>query len=52
MPDIIRDRVALSIEKEAFAHETFRFRSFLRQFDSALPDAYTQKGENVAVLRA
>ncbi len=32
--------IALSIEKEASAHETLRFRSFLRQFDSALPDAY------------
>lgn len=32
--------IALSIEKEASAHETLRFRSFLRQFDGAFPDAY------------
>lgn len=32
--------IALSIEKEASAHETLRLRSFLRQFDGAIPAAY------------
>lgn len=32
-------RIALSIEKEAKAHETLRLRSFLRQFDS-FPEEY------------
>lgn len=32
--------IALSIEKEASAHETLRLRSFLRQFEGAIPAAY------------
>lgn len=32
--------IALSIEKEASAHETLRLRSFLRQFRGALPAIY------------
>lgn len=32
--------IAMSIEKEASAHETLRLRSFLRQFESAFPDIY------------
>ncbi|MES2443976.1 MAG: DNA cytosine methyltransferase [Pseudomonadota bacterium] len=33
-------KIALSIEKETAAHSTLRLRSFLRQFESALPDSY------------
>lgn len=33
-------KIALSIEKETAAHSTLRLRSFLRQFDGALPDSY------------
>jgi DNA (cytosine-5)-methyltransferase 1 len=32
--------IALSVEKEASAHETLRLRSFLRQFDGTNPDIY------------
>lgn len=32
--------IALSIEKERAAHSTLRLRSFLRQFNGALPDQY------------
>ncbi|WP_250890899.1 DNA cytosine methyltransferase [Sphingobium nicotianae] len=33
-------RIALSIEKDASAHETLRLRSFLRQFDGDIPVGY------------
>ncbi|MGD9713634.1 MAG: DNA cytosine methyltransferase [Thermomicrobiales bacterium] len=32
--------IALSIEKEASAHETLRLRSFLRQFEGEIPTCY------------
>ena len=33
-------RIALSIEKEGFAHRTLRFRAFLRQFADGFPARY------------
>ncbi|WP_294280685.1 DNA cytosine methyltransferase [uncultured Sphingomonas sp.] len=33
-------RICLSIEKEAFAHRTLRFRAFLRQFADGFPPRY------------
>ncbi len=36
--------IALSIEKERAAHSTLRLRSFLRQFNGALPDQYYDFG--------
>jgi DNA (cytosine-5)-methyltransferase 1 len=37
-----RFRVVLSIEKNSWARETLRLRSFFRQFPSAVPDDYYQ----------
>lgn len=33
-------RIALSVEKEASAHDTLRLRAFLRQFDDGFPPEY------------
>src|SRR5207253_7068043 len=35
--------IALSIEKEAFAHRTLLLRSFYRQFDDEIPDDYYRR---------
>ncbi|MFT3722914.1 MAG: DNA cytosine methyltransferase [Hyphomonadaceae bacterium] len=35
-------RIALSVEKEASAHDTLRLRAFLRQFDDGFPPEYYQ----------
>jgi DNA (cytosine-5)-methyltransferase 1 len=33
-------RIALSVEKDPVAHQTLRFRAFLRQFEGGYPDRY------------
>ena len=33
-------KVVMSVEKDPIAHQTLRLRSFLRQFEGQLPDAY------------
>ncbi len=39
-PKNLRFKIALSIEKDAVAHQTLRLRSFTRQFDGRLPAEY------------
>lgn len=40
-------RIALSVEKEIYAHQTLKLRSFLRAFGSNLPEDYYQMLRNV-----
>ena len=39
-PRSVRFRIALSIEKDATAHQTLRLRSFFRQFEGGVPESY------------